>query len=390
MQMNTKVNIAGVEFKNPVMTASGTFGSGMEYEDFVDLNRLGAVVTKGVANVPWPGNPTPRVTEVYGGMLNAIGLQNPGIDVLIEQKVPALRRIYNGAIIANISGFSIEEYAYNCAQAAKCPGIDIIEVNVSCPNVHNGGMAFGTQPASAGAVTKAVREAVGDCGKPVFIKLSPNVTDIAAIAKAGGCGVPTIKPWDRDTVFAKLDAAKAANPIAIAMDIDAAGLPFLKTMDANGPTAADNMNSKSVEEMRELIEYANMPFIIKGIMSPSQAEKCLEIGVAGIVVSHHHGMINYSCPPLMVLPEIRKVVGDKYPVFVDCGFESGMDVYKALALGATAVSVGRHLMPLLKDGAGAVSSRIDAMTAELAGIMARTGVRDLKHFDPTVIHKRNF
>ena len=179
--MNTKVKIAGVEFKNPVMTASGTFGSGMEYDEFVDLNKLGGVVTKGVANVPWPGNPTPRVAEVYGGMLNAIGLQNPGIDVLVKQKLPALRKVYKGCIIVNISGFSIDEYVECCAKADASPDVDIIEVNVSCPNVHNGCMSFGTSAEGIASVTKAVKAVTT---KPVYIKLTPNVTDIVSIAKA--------------------------------------------------------------------------------------------------------------------------------------------------------------------------------------------------------------
>lgn len=211
--------------------------------------------------------------------------------------------------------------------------------------------------------------------------------ELEQIIATGAKSIRIIKPLeDNKEIFRKIEHAVKSGCIAVGMDVD---------HSFSGDGHYDNvlglqMKSKSSAELREFVQASPVPFIIKGIMSPSQAEKCLKIGVAGIVVSHHHGMVNYSCPPLMVLPEIRKVVGDKYPIFVDCGFESGMDVYKALALGATAVSVGRHLMPLLKDGAGAVSSRIDAMTAELAGIMARTGVRDLKHFDPTVIHKRNF
>ena len=152
--MNTSVNIAGVILKNPVMTASGTFGSGMEYGEMVDLNKLGAVVTKGVSSVPWPGNPTPRVTEVYGGMLNAVGLQNPGIDKVISHELPLLRQCFHKPIIANISGFSIDDYVESCAKAAECNDIDMIEVNVSCPNVHGGGMAFGTCAASAAEVTR--------------------------------------------------------------------------------------------------------------------------------------------------------------------------------------------------------------------------------------------
>jgi len=148
----------------------------------VDLNALGGISLKGTTREARFGNPTPRIAECTAGMINSVGLQNPGIEVLVGEKAPALRKIYRGAIIANISGFSIEEYAYNCARADACPDIDILEVNISCPNVHNGGMAFGTDPASAAAVTRAVREVVRN--KPVFIKLSPNVTDIVSIARA--------------------------------------------------------------------------------------------------------------------------------------------------------------------------------------------------------------
>ena len=179
--MNTSVSLAGVTLKNPVLTASGTFGSGMEFSRFVDLNKLGGVVTKGVSVVPWEGNATPRVAETASGMLNAIGLQNPGIDVLVNEKIPALRKVYGGCVIANISGFSLDEYRECCAKADACEGIDILEVNISCPNVHNGGMAFGTSAASAAEVTAAVKAV---CRKPVVLKLSPNVTDIVSIARA--------------------------------------------------------------------------------------------------------------------------------------------------------------------------------------------------------------
>ena len=175
------VRLCGVPLKNPVVPASGTFGFGLELADAFDLNVLGGISLKGTTREARFGNPTPRIAECSAGLINSVGLQNPGIDVLIDEKVPALRKIYHGAVIANISGYSVEEYAWNCARADACPGIDILEVNISCPNVHGGGMAFGTDPAAAAAVTKAVREAAR---KPVFIKLSPNVTDIVSIARA--------------------------------------------------------------------------------------------------------------------------------------------------------------------------------------------------------------
>ena len=176
------VTLCGVRLQNPVIPASGTFGFGLELADSLDLNVLGGISLKGTTREARFGNPTPRIAECTAGMINSVGLQNPGIEVLVGEKAPALRKIYRGAIIANISGFSLEEYAFNCAQADACPDIDILEVNISCPNVHNGGMAFGTDPASAAAVTRAVREVVRN--KPVFIKLSPNVTDIVSIARA--------------------------------------------------------------------------------------------------------------------------------------------------------------------------------------------------------------
>ena len=175
------VNLCGLRLDNPVVPASGTFGFGLELADTFDLNILGGISLKGTTREARFGNPTPRIAECNAGMINSVGLQNPGIEALVTDKAPALRKIYRGAIIANISGFSVEEYAYNCERADACPDIDILEVNVSCPNVHNGGMAFGTDPASAAAVTKAVK-AVSH--KPVFLKLSPNVTDIVSIAKA--------------------------------------------------------------------------------------------------------------------------------------------------------------------------------------------------------------
>ena len=175
------VSLCGIRLANPVIPASGTFGFGLELADSFDLNLLGGISLKGTTREARFGNPTPRIAECTAGMINSVGLQNPGIEALVADKAPALRKIYRGGIIANISGFSVEEYAYNCAKADACADIDIIEVNVSCPNVHAGGMAFGTDPDSAAAVTKAVKAVTH---KPVFIKLSPNVTDIVAIARA--------------------------------------------------------------------------------------------------------------------------------------------------------------------------------------------------------------
>lgn len=181
--INMKVNLAGVELKNPVMEASGTFGSGMEYSEFVDLNQLGAVVTKGVANVPWPGNPTPRVAETYGGMLNAIGLQNPGMDVFIERDLPFLKQ-FDTKVIVNVCGKTTEQYLEVVERLADEP-VDMLEINISCPNVKEGGIAFGQDPKAVEAITKAVK---AHAKQPIIMKLSPNVTDITVMAKAAEAG----------------------------------------------------------------------------------------------------------------------------------------------------------------------------------------------------------
>ena len=177
--MNTKITIAGVELKNPVMTASGTFGSGMEYSEFVDLNRLGAVVTKGVANVPWPGNPTPRVAEVYGGMLNAIGLQNPGIEVFMERDLSFLAG-FDTKVIVNVCGKTVEDYLEVVERLADA-AVDMLEINVSCPNVKEGAIAFGQKADCLYDITSAIKR---KAAQPIIMKLSPNVTDIAEMARA--------------------------------------------------------------------------------------------------------------------------------------------------------------------------------------------------------------
>lgn len=181
--MKTNVTIAGVNFQNPVTTASGTFGSGMEYSDFVDLNQLGAVTTKGVSNIPWPGNPTPRVAETYGGMLNAIGLQNPGIDVFIERDLPFLRK-FNTKIIVNVCGKTTEDYCEVVERLSDCD-VDLLEINISCPNVKEGGISFGQCANSVESITKELKRLAK---QPVIMKLSPNITDITETAKAAEAG----------------------------------------------------------------------------------------------------------------------------------------------------------------------------------------------------------
>lgn len=212
--------------------------------------------------------------------------------------------------------------------------------------------------------------------------------ELEEITATGAATIKIIKPHaDNKEVFRKIEHAKKAGCFAVGMDIDHA-------FNANG--GYDNvlglpMKPKTTEELAGFVQAAgDTPFIVKGVLSTKDAEKCLKAGCKGIQLSHHHGIINYAVPPLMMLPEILQVTRGEIPVFIDCGIESGMDVYKCLALGATAVSVGRHLMPFLKEGADKTSDRIKEMTGELASTMARTGIRDLKSFDPTVIHQRTF
>ncbi len=211
--------------------------------------------------------------------------------------------------------------------------------------------------------------------------------ELEEITATGAATIKIIKPHaDNKEVFRKIEHAKKAGCFAVGMDIDHA---------FNGSGGYDNvlgldMKPKSTEELRDFVQEAGIPFIVKGVLSTKDAEKCLKAGCKGIQLSHHHGIMQYAVPPLMMLSEILQVTRGEIPVFIDCGIESGMDVYKCLALGATAVSVGRHLMPLLKEGADATAARIKEMTGELAATMARTGVRDLNSFDPTVIHQRRF
>ena len=214
-----------------------------------------------------------------------------------------------------------------------------------------------------------------------------NDEELEDIVSTGAATIKIIKPHaDNKEVFRKIEHAVNAGCFAVGMDIDHA-------FNASG--GYDNvmglpMKPKSTEELKDFVEAAKIPFIVKGVLSTRDAEKCLKAGVRGIVLSHHHGIMPYSVPPLFVLPEIAKAVANEIPIFVDCGIESGADAYKCLALGATAVSVGRHLMPLLKKGPDGVADRIKEMNGELAGFMARTGVSDLNHFDASVIHHNVF
>ncbi len=248
--MNMSVNLAGVTLKNPVMTASGTFGSGAEYGEFVDLNRLGAVVTKGVANVPWPGNPTPRVAEVYGGMLNAIGLQNPGIDVFVKRDIPFLKQ-YDTKIIVNVCGKTTEDYL-NVVERLSDEPVDMLEINISCPNVKEGGIAFGQDPGAVEAITREVKK---HARQPVIMKLSPNVADITVMAKAAEAGGADALSLINTLTGMKIDIERrcfalanktggmsgpAVKPVAVRMVYQAANAVSLPVIGMGGIATAED------------------------------------------------------------------------------------------------------------------------------------------------------
>ena len=270
--MNTKVTIAGVTFDNPVMVASGTFGSGEEFSEFVDLNRLGAVTTKGVANVPWPGNPTPRVAEIHSGMMNAIGLQNPGIDVFCERDIPFLRQ-FDTKIIVNVCGRSAEDYCEVVERLAN-EDVDMLEINISCPNVKEGGIAFGQNPKAAEEITKAVKKYAK---QPVIMKLSPNVTSIAEMAKAVEAG--------------GADAISLINTLT-GMKIDINRKTFAlanKTGGVSGPA----VHPIAVRMVYEAANAVNVPIIgMGGIESAEDAIEMLLVGASAVSV----GTANFYNP----------------------------------------------------------------------------------------------
>ena len=248
--MNMKVNLAGVTLKNPVMTASGTFGSGAEYAEFVDLNQLGAVVTKGVASVPSEGNPTPRVAETYGGMLNAVGLQNPGIDLFVERDVPFLAK-YDTRIVVNVCGRTKEDYCEVVSRLSGQP-VDLLEINISCPNVKEGGIAFGQNPKSVEEITKEVKKCAS---QPIIMKLSPNVTDISEMARAAEAGGADAVSLINTLTGMKIDIHKRAfalanktgglsgpaiHPIAVRMVYEAAHAVKIPVVGMGGIASAED------------------------------------------------------------------------------------------------------------------------------------------------------
>ena len=270
--MNMSVKIAGVEFKNPVMEASGTFGSGMEYSEFVDLSRLGAVVTKGVANVPWPGNPTPRIAETYGGMINAIGLQNPGIDVFAKRDIPFLKK-YDTKIVVNVCGKTTEDYIDVVERLGDEP-VDMLEINISCPNVKEGGIAFGQDPKAVEAITREMRKYAK---QPIIMKLSPNVTDITEMARAAEAG--------------GADALSLINTIT-GMKIDVNRRKFVlanKTGGMSGPA----IHPVAVRMVYQTAQAVNIPIIgMGGIMTAEDAIEMILAGATAISV----GTANFVNP----------------------------------------------------------------------------------------------
>ena len=256
--IKTGVTLAGVELKNPVMTASGTFGSGAEYSEFVDLTRLGAVVTKGVANVPWPGNPTPRVTETASGMLNAIGLQNPGIDLFCKRDIPFLKQ-YDTKIVVNVCGKSTEDYCEVVERLADEP-VDLLEINVSCPNVKEGGIAFGQNPKALEAITKEVKKYAK---QPIIMKLSPNVTDITEMARAAEAGGADILSLINTLTGMKIDIYRRAFALAN------------KTGGMSGPA----VKPVAVRMVYQVAQAVSLPII--GMGGIATAEDALEFIMAG-------------------------------------------------------------------------------------------------------------
>ena len=273
-RLNTEITIAGVTFKNPVMTASGTFGSGMEYSDagFVDLNCLGAVVTKGVANVPWEGNPTPRVQETYGGMLNAIGLQNPGIDVLIERDLPFLKQ-FDTRIIVNVCGRTVSDYVEVVEKLSDQP-VDLLEINVSCPNVKHGGIAFGQHPRSLFDITKEMK---AKAKQPIIMKLSPNVTDITEMAKAAEAAGSDAVSLINTITGMKIDVHKRAFALAN------------KTGGLSGPA----IKPVAVRMVYQVANAVKIPIIgMGGIANAEDALEFMLAGATGVAV----GAMNFVNP----------------------------------------------------------------------------------------------
>ena len=293
--VNLTVNLAGVELKNPIIPASGTFGYGREYAELYDLNVLGSFSWKGTTGEARLGNPQPRIAEMTGGMLNAVGLQNPGIDAVIEKEVPNIAKIFQGPVIANVGGFSLEEYAENCRKLNDAEQVKLLEVNISCPNVHAGGKNFGCDPKAAAEVTKAVKAATN---KPVFMKLTPNVTDIAEIAKAceeaGADGVCLI-----NTLLGMRIDLKSRKPIIAN-----------RTGGVSGPAVF----SIALRMVWDVYEAVNIPIIgCGGVSSAEDAAEMMLAGAAAVEVGAANLKDPYACKTIVEnLPGVCERLGVTY------------------------------------------------------------------------------
>ncbi|MCC5909567.1 MAG: dihydroorotate dehydrogenase [Clostridiaceae bacterium] len=292
-KVNMKINIAGVELENPVMTASGTFGSGKEYGEYIDLSELGAVVVKGVASTPWKGNPSPRIAETYGGMLNSVGLQNPGIKEFIKEDIPFLKQ-YDTKIIVNIAGRTVEEYC-EVVEALGDTDIDLLELNISCPNVKEGGVCFGTDPFMVEEVTKEVKKVAK---QPLIVKLTPNVTDIVPIAKAA--------------VKGGADALSLINTL-LGMKID---IHRRKPVLANrmGGFSGPAIKPVAVRMVHQVAEAVDVPIIgMGGIMTGEDAIEFILAGATGVAV----GTANFADPTATI-----KVIEGIENYLLEYGFEN--------------------------------------------------------------------
>jgi len=290
--VNTRVNLSGLELDNPVIPASGTFGFGYEFAEFYDINVLGSISLKGTTRDARFGNPTPRIAECESGVINSVGLQNPGVHKVIEEELPKLEKCFHKPAIANISGFAIEEYAYAAELLDKDPRIGLLEINISCPNVHNGGMSFGTNPDNAYAVTKAVKAVAR---KPVYIKLTPNVTDIVSIAKAcedaGADGISMINTM----LGMRIDLRRKAPVIANKM----------------GGFSGRAIFPVAVRMVYQVYEAVKIPII--GMGGVSSAEDVLEMMLAGataVQVGAENLVNPFACPEIIqALPDVMNKYG---------------------------------------------------------------------------------
>ncbi len=291
--VDTKVTLSGVTLSNPVIPASGTFGFGYEFSDIYDINILGAISIKGTTKDARFGNPTPRIAECSSGLINSVGLQNPGIDAVIEKEIPKLRTVYKKPIIANISGFSVDEYVHCCEKIDKVDDVSIIEVNISCPNVHNGGMSFGTMPENAEAVTKAVKAVTT---KPIYVKLTPNVTDIVSIAKAveqgGADGISLINTAQG----MRINLARRKPVIANKM----------------GGFSGRAIFPIALRMVYQVYEAVNLPIIgIGGVASAEDVIEMMMAGATGVQVGAENLVNPYACKD--IIEELPKVM-QKYRI----------------------------------------------------------------------------